>query len=224
MYWERASRLPGAVVWHRVSATGGAQRILPDGCVDLIWDDGTLLVAGPDTGPHFSVGQPGARYAGLRFAPGAGPKLLGVPADELRDRRVPLADIWPQGHVRRLTERVAEAPDPGVFLEALALERTFAPDPAVAGIVAQLRAGATVAATADAAGLSERQLHRRCLVAFGYGPKTLARILRMDRAVALARAGMPYAAVAATAGYADQAHLAREVRDLTGTPLTTLIR
>lgn len=66
--------------------------------------------------------------------------------------------------------------------------------------------------------LSERQLHRLSLDAFGYGPKTLTRVLRLVRALDLARSGMPYAQVAARAGYADQAHLAREVKSLAGGP------
>jgi AraC-like DNA-binding protein len=48
-------------------------------------------------------------------------------------------------------------------------------------------------------------------------------VLRFDRALALARAGTPLAEVAATAGYADQPHLAREVRALSGVPLRTLL-
>ena len=80
-------------------------------------------------------------------------------------------------------------------------------------------AGAVAAET----GLGERQLRRRCEAAFGYGPKTLARVLRLQRALALARAGTPFAAVAADAGYADQPHLSREVRALTGLPLGELL-
>ena len=57
----------------------------------------------------------------------------------------------------------------------------------------------------------------------GYGPKTLARILRMRRALDLARAGAPLAEVAVRSGYADQAHLTREVRDLAGVPPTRLL-
>ncbi|NUT47284.1 MAG: helix-turn-helix domain-containing protein, partial [Saccharothrix sp.] len=77
---------------------------------------------------------------------------------------------------------------------------------------------------ARALGLSTRQLHRRSLAAFGYGPKVLHRVLRFDRAVGLARTGVPFADVAHRAGYADQAHLSREVRDLAGVPLGQLIR
>ncbi|NED34808.1 helix-turn-helix domain-containing protein, partial [Streptomyces sp. SID8499] len=68
-----------------------------------------------------------------------------------------------------------------------------------------------------------RTLHRRALAAFGYGPKTLARVLRLQRALRLARAGVPYAACAARAGYADQAHLARDVKELAGRPLGRLL-
>ena len=78
--------------------------------------------------------------------------------------------------------------------------------------------------TADELGLGARQLHRRSLAAFGYGPKTLARILRLQRALALARAGVPYADTAARTGYADQAHLSRDVREFTSTTLSELLR
>ncbi len=57
----------------------------------------------------------------------------------------------------------------------------------------------------------------------GTGPKTLARILRLQTAVALARAGRPFADVAVTAGYADQAHLSRDVKALAGVPLGELV-
>ncbi|OMI40139.1 AraC family transcription regulator [Streptomyces sparsogenes DSM 40356] len=66
-------------------------------------------------------------------------------------------------------------------------------------------------------------MHRRSLAAFGYGPKTLARVLRLNRALDAARAGTAFAEVAALAGYADQAHLAREVKALTGVPLGRLL-
>ncbi|MEU5830475.1 helix-turn-helix domain-containing protein, partial [Micromonospora tulbaghiae] len=87
----------------------------------------------------------------------------------------------------------------------------------------RLAAGATVAATAAEVGLGPRALHRRSRALFGYGPKTLARILRMRRALDLARTGAPLAEVAVRSGYADQAHLTREVRELAGVPPTRLL-
>jgi AraC-like DNA-binding protein len=240
MYRERPSTIRGAVLWERTRTSADPLRVLPDGCLDLIWLAGRLVVAGPDTTAQLSVGPPGARYVGLRFGPGLGPVVLGVPAHELRDRQVDLADLWPAARVRRLTGRVAGAAGErrldaaatsyaagaGTVLEEIAadrLSRVDPPDPRIAGVVSRLQAGARIADTADAVGLGARGLHRLSRAAFGYGPKTLARILRLNRALDLARTGVPFATVAASAGYADQAHLSRDVRALAGVPLGVLL-
>lgn len=218
MYEERSSRLPGAVVWQRSAGPHASTgRVVPDGCMDLIWWRDGLLVAGPDTAAHLSTMGPGETFVGLRLPPGTGPSVLGVPADELRDLRVPLTDLWRARDARAAESRVA--PAPATALERLAAGRLAVvggPDPLARQIAARLRDGGTVTGIADALGLSARQLHRRCLPAFGYGPKTLGRILRLDRALAHARAGTPLATVAVVSGYADQAHLTREVRALAG--------
>ncbi|MFI9719219.1 helix-turn-helix domain-containing protein [Streptomyces sp. NPDC052396] len=221
---ERPSEaVAGAVLW-RHTAGPAPLRVLPDGCLDLIWTGGRLLVAGPDTGAHLVTGPPGASATGLRFAPGTAPALLSVPAVELRDRRVPLADLWPERRVRLLTQRVAEAAAPGrVLEEAVRPVDVDAYAPLIAGILAGTRRGLAVSELAGQLGLSERQLHRHSLRAFGYGPKVLARVLRMRRAVRLARTGRPFAELAIACGYADQAHLSREIRALTGVPLGELV-
>ncbi|WP_307124260.1 helix-turn-helix domain-containing protein [Streptomyces sp. B1I3] len=221
-YEERASAFGGATVWTWSGPRDPARQVLPDGCMDLLRVGDRLLVAGPDTHAFTPSGTDGRPCAGIRFAPGTAPALLGVPAHELRDRRIALDALWPGAEVRRLTERIAGAADPVAALEALALRRAAEcepPDPLTVAVAALLRRGSSVAATARAVGLGARQLHRRSLTAFGYGPKTLARILRLQRALALVRAGTPYAEAACAAGCADQAHLAREMRDLAGTTL-----
>ncbi|MEV5593110.1 helix-turn-helix transcriptional regulator [Streptomyces sp. NPDC052496] len=225
-YRERPSRLSGAVLWVK-RAPGGVPEaprpVLPDGCTDLLWMDGRLIVAGPDTTAHIPAARPGSVVVGLRFAPGQGPAVVGVPAHVLRDRRVPLTELWPRDLVERLTGTVAGTGSPGRVLEEIALRRlreaAGPSDPARGVIAAALGRGRSVAEVAGTVGVGERQLHRRCLEAFGYGPKMLARVLRLVRALELARGGMPYADVAARAGYADQAHLAREVKALAGAPL-----
>lgn len=225
MYAERVSRLAGAVVWTNTPGPSGTGRVLPDGCMDLLWNDGRLLVAGPDTRAYVVEGASSA-WAGVRFYPGTAPAFLGVPAHEVRDRRVDLADLWPASEVRRLSARIEAAPDPVTALEDVALERAAdagPPDPLLRRVVAALDAGRPVAATADELGLGARQLHRRALRAFGYGPKTLARILRMRRALAMARHGVGFAETAARAGFADQAHLARDVKEFAGLPLGELL-
>ncbi|QGV82504.1 helix-turn-helix domain-containing protein [Streptomyces ficellus] len=222
VYEERPSRLDGAVVWARTGGPAAPFSVLPDGCMDLLWSDGRLYVAGPDTRAYVPD-DPGAEYAGVRFAPGDAPALLGVPAHELRDRRVDLAALWPGARVRGPAARIGEATDRAAALEDLALRCAAdapRPDPRLRAVADGLNAGRTVAQVADAVGLGARQLHRRSLDAFGYGPKTLARVLRLQRALALVRAGVPYARAAAEAGCTDQAHLAREMRALAGSTLS----
>lgn len=224
---ERPSTVAGAVLWRYRAPDHVAKerRILPDGCMDIVWLGDRLVAAGPDTTAHLVSDTPGGVYAGLRFAPGRGSAVLGVPAAELRDTRVPLDRLWPEPLVRRITEQVAAAADPARALEASVAGlplRGDSVDPVAAEVLARLRTeapaspGRRVREMAAAVGLSERQLRRRCLAAFGYGPKTLDRVLRLNRALDLARAGTPLAETAARTGYADQAHLTREVRALTG--------
>jgi len=222
MYRERPSRLNRAVVWENVISTESEGRVLPDGCMDIIWMDDSLIVAGPDTTAYVS-NEPIYRATGLRFAPGDGPAVLGVPASILRNQRIPPADLWPAAVVKRLTDRVAMATDRRVALEDIAIDRLRPTDPTILGIVSELSAGTSVSGAAAAIDMGERRLHRRCLDAFGYGPKTLARILRLGRALDLARTGAPFATVAAQIGYSDQAHLSRDVKALAGVPLTALI-
>jgi len=163
---------------------------------------------------------------GLRFAPGDAPRVLGLPAAELTDQRVRLGEIWEPARVRRLTAQLASSETPGHTLEALALRALPEPDDdsaLVERVVALARAGCNSTTIADRIGFSTRQLQRRSTAAFGYGAKTLGRILRMQRALTLLRAGVRSADSAAGAGYADQSHLAREVKDLAGVTVTQLV-
>ena len=224
MYEERPSRVEGAVLWTSTSSDVDG-RVLPDGCMDIMLLGDDLVVAGPDTVAFVSPARPGAAYIGLRFAPGTGPSAIGVAAHELRDQRVPLEAVWSSADVRRLRDDMGATGDAAGSLERAAIRRLrdAAPDPIVPTVVRALRAGRDVVAAAAACGLSDRQLRRRSLDVFGYGPKMLARIFRMTRALELTRSGTPMAATAAEAGYADQAHMAREVKSLTGVPLTALL-
>ncbi|OXM62207.1 AraC family transcriptional regulator [Amycolatopsis vastitatis] len=245
------------------SASAGPKRIVPDGCVDLVAGNGEVFVAGPDTSAWSSATRPGAVLTGVRFVPGRAAAVLGVAADELRDRRVPLGELWGEQVVERLlagelspaqavAARLPEVPPPDPAVAAL-IGRLDAGAARVAEAAAELaRAGATgeqAAAAAAAAHLGpataaaalaqhaerradttaarvedpaashavgERRLRRRFVQAVGYGPATYLRVSRFQRAVALAPHVAGLAALAAAAGYADQAHLSRDCRALTG--------
>ncbi|MEU7003173.1 helix-turn-helix transcriptional regulator [Nonomuraea sp. NPDC046570] len=198
-------------LWRSAADVGETSLVVPDACVDLIWSPHGPQVAGPDTGPFRVRLRPGDVYRGIRFRPGAVGGVLGVPIAELRDRRVPFADL---GLPEDLT------------LDQLAtrLRATPTPDPAASAMAEALRLGSSVREVAWELGVSERHLHRRCVAGFGYSPKTLQRIVRFQRALRLARRGMALAEVAAVSGYADQAHLSNDVKRLSGVPMGKLIR
>ncbi|WP_242902095.1 helix-turn-helix transcriptional regulator [Actinomadura terrae] len=230
-YRETPLQVAGLVCAWTAALPPGAdpyvQRVVPDGCVDLVWWGGGLLVAGPDTGPAPALIRPGEAMVAVRFGPGAAPPVLGAPADALRDVRAPLRELW-GAEADRLAEAVAAAgsvEERGAALVAAVTARAEAAgpaDPLVPAVVRGLARG-SVRAVSDELGMGERQLRRRSLAAFGYGPKTLQRVLRFQRALRLARAGEPLADVAYAAGYTDQAHLAHEVRDLAGEPIRALL-
>ncbi|HEX2128523.1 MAG TPA: DUF6597 domain-containing transcriptional factor [Solirubrobacterales bacterium] len=215
-----------ACTWERDVPAGapGPSRILPDGSVDLMWRANELVVAGPDRGPFLSS-VPAGTVVGLRLRPGTAGRVLGVPASELLDTRLPLAEVWP---LDGLDERVAGARSGAHRREELerALlarrERIGAADRLIHAAAARLgRPEVRVGTLSDELGTSERQLRRRFNDAVGYGPKTLDRILRFQRFVGLVQAlangaGAGLARTAAELGYADQSHLTRECTRLSG--------
>lgn len=210
--------------------------VLPDACVDLIWEQGKgAYVAGPDTGPAPVISPPGTIMAGVRFAPGAGGPALRMPMSALLDQRVDVGDLGcrpaaglarllpgslePESALRMLTEVAGALTDDGPA------------DPLAAQAARLLgRAPAQADTVADHLGVSERQLRRRCQASVGYGPATLRRILRFRRFVSWADAGRgrlagsgDLAQVAAELGYADQAHLTRECVRLAGVTPAALV-
>jgi len=233
--WPAPAALRDAVACLWAQVTTEADRtglVLPDGCTDLIWEQGRgAFVAGPDTGPVPTTMTAGTAILGVRFRPSAGGPALGVPLSELRDQRVDLADLRP-ADARRLTAALDPDTAAGRVLDVTAgLVAGAAPDPAVTRAVRLLRDPAARAEDVAAeVGLSLRQLRRRCHAVVGYGPKTLQRVLRFRRFVSRVDnvpAGLDVldlAALAAEAGYADQAHLTRECGRLSGLAPAALAR
>jgi AraC-like DNA-binding protein len=94
------------------------------------------------------------------------------------------------------------------------------------GLRPELRAGrrrlegsggrVTVSAVAREVGWSRRHFQQQFVAEFGLGPKEYARVVRFGRAKRALLAGWAPSAVAATTGYADQAHLSREWRSMSG--------
>ncbi|HEX2885102.1 DUF6597 domain-containing transcriptional factor [Vineibacter terrae] len=209
-----------------VHGHGASLAVVPDGCIDLTWIAGELIVAGPDVGVAVSPIAAAGTVVGIRFRPGAAAKWLGLPMSELVNSRIALAAFW-GARAREIAARIGDQEAIAARMRVLqeALVR-IAPDmdaPApdmgfVFNVLGTGSGGKGMAIVLDRLDMSPRTLRRRCEEAFGYGPKTLDRILRFQRFLRFAQApGRPrLAGLAAAAGYADQAHLTREVRRLSG--------
>jgi AraC-like DNA-binding protein len=218
-------------VWFQAVGDGGfVQRVLPDGCADVIWGGGRLHVAGPATGPVLVDIAPGDTFVGVRFGPSAAGAALGLPAVELRDLTVDLAEIWGRTGARLADRMAGEAPreQMRILADAVAtrLSEAPGPDPIVAAAASALgRPEVRVREVSRDVGLGERHLRRRFERAIGYGPKTLHRVLRLLRFIELAERHLAdgIARAAAEAGYHDQPHLTRECTELTGLPPAALL-
>jgi AraC-like DNA-binding protein len=213
-----------ACTWEQhvpAGARGRVQRVVPDACVDLVWFAGAEepFVAGPDTAAALARLEPGTSVFGVRLRPGAAGAVLGVHAAALRDARPELSALW-RDDARRLGGALNAATSSedrrALLLDAIAARRA-SPDDLVVHAAHLLDApDARVGALPTQLFVSERQLRRRVEAAVGYGPKTLARVLRFQRLRRLA--GLPLVDAALVAGYADQAHMTTEVTKLAGVP------
>ncbi|WP_457321671.1 helix-turn-helix domain-containing protein [Stenotrophomonas sp. P5_B8] len=225
--WAPPAALRGSFgqLWRSDLPVGhsGEVAVLPDGCVDILWRDGRLFVVGPDVVAAHPQLTPGAQVLGARFQPGAAQAWLGLPLSEIVGTAVALEDVLGV-RARRMAARLNAVGDSEVRQQVFALELAGlagngTADAAAAQVFAQVRAGnMDLAAVSTALQLSTRSLRRLCHAQFGYGPKMLERILRLQRVLRLARARPrdSLAALAFDGGYADQSHLSREVRALAG--------
>lgn len=203
------------------------QRVLPDGCTDIVWiGDAPPIAVGPMTRPVVATIEPGTTLVGLRFRPEVASCVFGLPAYELTDRDIPLAELWRRAVVddtsdrlraeRLATRRVAIAQS----LIALRSEAMRQTDAVVHHAVSLLTSGRSgrIEELAKHIGISGRHLHRRFMASVGYRPKTFQRIVRFQKLLALADAETrtPLGDISIAAGYADQAHMTREVVEFAG--------
>jgi AraC-like DNA-binding protein len=216
-YWTtQGVHPPGTSLEHRV---------LPDGCMDVIFDLGSSRadVIGTMTRP-LDVRQDGTvDLLGVRFRPGAAPAALGIPADACVDASVELGEAW-RDEAPALLDRLGNRTDSGERLAVLdrALELRFARTPPDALVLAAARSlgrdpPPSVAELSDALGVGRRTLERRFRAGVGLSPWQLARVERLRRAVSLlGRRRLGLSRVALAAGYHDQPHMNRDFRELAG--------
>lgn len=197
--------------------------VMPDGTVRLAFErfaDGgeRVVMVGPSERVIVTPMRRGSLYGGARLYPGSGLLPPGLTLDSMRDRLIEadeLADGF-RGWCRdMLLGLVLDGPAAAEAVFRHGCLETPASDPIVAEAVARIVAVDGRVKVADLArdmGIGERRLHRRFAARVGFCPKVFARIRRVRHACILAQAsGLTLAQAALASGYADQAHLARDV-------------
>ncbi|WP_437954713.1 helix-turn-helix transcriptional regulator [Sorangium sp. So ce119] len=183
-----------------------------------------MCVAGPRTRALFKDATGVARAVMLQFKPGWSAPLLGVAANALTDRIVPLEEIWGRPGSDLCQELLAARGLPEVLdrlSHAIDLRTHQASEPASARLArraVRLLEGdeVRVESVAERLGVTARHLRRAFTESVGIGPKDFARSVRLQRAVRRAATSKDWAHIAVDAGYYDQAHLIADFRELVG--------
>lgn len=220
---------------HALPEPDFTHRVWPDGCASLVLviAGGHVVAArvqGSSLEPLNVPVEVGCSYRGVRFRPEAGALWCGLPAHELINANLDARDLFGAsldpviaGASNADDEAFAALLDGWISTRVESAPALAAVDELVRDAVDRLLMGDTRVSLADVTeslGCSPRTLQRRFLASVGYSPKVFARVRRiralLQRTV---EDGMPgklsWSGLAAEGGYADQAHLTREIGKLT---------
>ncbi|PBC41611.1 AraC family transcriptional regulator [Rhodococcus sp. ACPA4] len=205
-------------------------RIIPDLCADFIVDStGKAWLVGPATVADLVTTAPGVTRWGVRINPPALRSILGTDAEIVQDTKIDFGDVLSSRQARILADALRSTRVDATLLENL--WPSICPDDTAQIGYAALTASPEIRVreVASDLGVSERHFRRTIAASTGLSPKTIQRVQRMQNVLMLARgtntsAHMSLADLAVHAGYADQAHLSRDVQALTGVTPTQLLR
>jgi AraC-like DNA-binding protein len=221
------------------SASPAPQPVVPDGCAEIVlnltdpfrrfrsggaWETQPCSMVVGQISEAVVIAPSGVvDLVGIRLQPWGAFSVLAVPATDLRDVLLPL-DTLAADMARDLPDELREASTSAaraatVFSYLTRHGRRTPPSPrsrarAIVAEATRQPETTTVRHLAARLGLGERQVERELDRHVGLRPKMLLRIARFQRALAVARgdATLSWSAVAASAGYYDQAHLTHEFR------------
>lgn len=220
-------------------SAGATMPIVPDGSVEIVLNLGDAVheldAAGRlEVQPRaMMVGQPtrpvtvrpsgSLLMVGIRLQPWASRAFVRAPASEVANRSIDVGAETPGfgslvdalGAARDDEARLALL-DPWLRRQVFTEPRRFVPE-----AVRRMQGRGplpSIRALAAELGVTMRSLQRAFAEEVGLGPKALQRINRLQRAIGHSRAdeSLPWAAIAAQAGYFDEAHLNLDFNALAG--------
>ncbi|MFI2642108.1 helix-turn-helix domain-containing protein [Streptomyces sp. NPDC018610] len=200
---------------------------LPDVATALVYRrtgprDGELRVVGPRSRASYHPGKTLPMCIRVRLRPGVARSMFGVPVSELRDRAVPLTELWGD-RAARLEHRLNRLSGTDSVLRRIEDALLAGPhhdadlrDPLLREAVESLSStGDRVAALARRLSVSERHLRDLFTDRVGLAPKRFTRIQRV-RTVLAGAGSAKWAGLAVDSGYYDQSHMAADFHELMG--------
>ena len=209
LYEEKDSASPYVdIIWQTLDQTDGTYLAAADACWDLVFTAtprwSRVLLSGPSSRPTPVPYEAGNRNVGVRFTHGT--YFTHVEPHSMCDRTIALP--MPDRHTFGLANRSWPMP---AYDEVDELIHAFD----TAGLLAH-DAVIDAALHGQETAVSPRSVQRHFTRITGLSPRHVRQISRAREAVTRLRAGEAIAEVAYELGYADQSHLTRDVKRLTG--------
>ena len=204
-------------------------RILPDGCVDIIYNSSGAAAAdfiGCMTVPQVIALPNRTDYLGVRFRPGGAFPFFRFSMKETADLRLSLSDLRGRAALREF-EEINIGDDLGAGLRRLSknlcarvprTDEAGAPVGKLVSLIEKNRGNISIERLSRLTGLSRQHLTRKFGEQVGLSPKKFARIVRLRSAIARARRlpEVDWATLALDCGFYDQAHLIAEFKEIAG--------
>jgi AraC-like DNA-binding protein len=218
------------------------QRIIPDGCMEMIFHYGDLyrqytpdgssvvqprcFVFGQITAPLYIAPTGASGIFAARFSPEGCTPFITIPAAAMENKAIPLEELFGQEGVQ-LEQEVLQATDTVgriKIVEDFLRHRLTTPEAidrivqSSLSIMLALNGQLSVGELSRQVNINRRQLERRFSTVIGLSPKQLAKIIRLKATLNLMlnRQFTSLTALAQEGAYYDQAHFIKDFKEFTG--------
>jgi AraC-like DNA-binding protein len=223
-----------SVRWDLRGAKPFVSETLPHPNVHMVFETEGASVVGVHTGRFTTKLEDAGWVFGVKFRPGAFRAYLGRSVASLRDRTVPIDEVFGTegAALARQVSELGEDCEKAATVERFLNERTTPSDPNVERVshivdgIAENRAIVSVEQVVALGRVNKRTLQQLFNTYVGVGPKWVINRYRLHEAVERLQKGahINFTELAADLGYFDQAHFIRDFRKLVGCSPAAFIR
>jgi len=219
--FEDTERADNAQIRFRLSARDAEYR-MPDGSVQ---DAAEIHVIGPTSGAWKVRAEGPVEVFGMGLTPAGWAAMIGDDASTMMNRAIDATTLFGAARLREAMAALRATVDPTVRVaigEALVRDLVKAGDAGARRFVRQVDGWLAASPSpemddlVDLAGLSRRQVERKCKALYGVPPKLLARTSRALRAATARLAIAEPLDDVLERGFYDQSHMIREIKQFTG--------